>query len=415
MMDPMPHHEGFTVSLNTTEDCNLACKYCYEINKHRKTLDLETAKKFIDIILQDPDPCNIKGREKYSPIGIHLYDNVIFDFIGGDALMKPALVDSIIQHIVKRLYTWNTENCKKWRNRWRVSISTNGTLFAKPEVRKFCEDWKDVLSLGVSIDGCPELHDMNRVYLNGKGSLTDILKYWDWYRTNFPIDSQITKSTLAKNSIPWIYKSLKFMYEELGIRWVNQNFIMEPTGCTEEDYKLLEEQLEQCSEYVLTHCDDLYWSMIDKQRFAEHEATYKLDEFTSKGWCGGGSMPALGIDGDIYPCFRFLPHTQDAKSRLLSIGNVEDGALLHKESFMKCQEGAIRANCTKDEKCRHCVYEPSCAYCIGGCYCEYGDFIRTTNICEITKIQCEAAKRYWNKYNKLKGKNEKEYKLYERM
>lgn len=406
MLQPFKQRDSFSVSLNTTEDCNLACKYCYEINKKRKTLSIQTAKDFIDLLLRDDDPCDVASRKKAQLLSSPtLYDSITFDLIGGDALMKPKLCDEILTHIANRLYTWNTPNAIKWRKNWRVSISTNGTLFSNPDVRSFIEDWLGVLSIGVSVDGCPELHDLNRVYLDGRGSMKDILKNWDWYKAHFPIESLSTKSTLARNSIPYMYDSLKFLLEEMGICEINQNFIMEDTHCTEADYELLKDQMQKCVDYVLEHCDEMYWSMIREQDAAHHAPD---EDWFTQGWCGSGSMPTVGIDGKIYPCFRWLPHTFEEEQKSICVGDVKHG-FCNKQGFTRVQEGGIRANCSKDPKCKTCEYESACAYCIGGCYAEYGDFVRTTHICEITKIRCDYARKYWNAYNKLKG-IEKEYK-----
>ena len=50
---------AFSVTLNTTEDCNLRCRYCYEVNKRKRALSLSNAKMFIDHVLTDNDPGNV--------------------------------------------------------------------------------------------------------------------------------------------------------------------------------------------------------------------------------------------------------------------------------------------------------------------------------------------------------------------
>ena len=40
-----------TVTFQVTDDCNLACRYCYQINKGKRRMPLETAKKFVDMLL----------------------------------------------------------------------------------------------------------------------------------------------------------------------------------------------------------------------------------------------------------------------------------------------------------------------------------------------------------------------------
>lgn len=391
MIDPKPNFEGLNCTINTTEDCNLRCKYCYETNKRPVSIDFEKCKKFIDLVLSDEDFCSLKGTDRE-----WIYEGRVFDFIGGDSLMDVKLLDKIFTYINTK---WNLLENPPVRG-WRASISSNGTLFSRKEVKEFCEKWKDNLSLGVSIDGCPEIHDMNRVFPDGSPSMPKILECWDWYQKTFPSDGYSTKATCAKSSIPYLYDSLVYMHEVLGLKWINQNFIMEDTGCTEEDYKELDKQLEKCVNYVFEHRHEMYWSMLDRNTFTPKE---RDKDFYESGRCGSGCMPCLSIDGKIYPCFRWLPHTQNGKVGVMCVGDVDHG-FNHKENFVAVQKGSIRANCTRDPKCLDCEYETCCPYCIGGCYAEHGDFIRTTHICEIIKLQCKWTKIYWDRYDAEENK-----------
>ena len=231
MLKNIEEFEGFSVTFLTTENCNLRCKYCYEINKKEKHMDIEVAKKAIDKLLAGK--LIPKTAEKVAEKGI------ILDFMGGDSLINPQLLDKILDYFVIKVNTINNKWTKIWRHSFRACVCSNGTLFSNPDVRSFCEKWKDNLSLGVSIDGCPEIHDMNRVFPNGKGSMTEILKWWDWYQQ---FSDSSTKATCSRQTIPYLYESLKFMHEELGIKYINQNFIMEDGHYTEEDYRMLKEQ-----------------------------------------------------------------------------------------------------------------------------------------------------------------------------
>lgn len=400
MIADINQYNGFEVTINTTEDCNMRCKYCYEINKCAKSIDFDKCKKFIDLILSDEDYLD-SVNDEYAISKTVTNEGLLIDFIGGDALMNVDICDKTLTYLVFKLNTTNTKRAQNWRSRWRCSISSNGTLLSDPKVRTFLEKWKENIHLGISIDGCPEIHDKNRIMAyrgpNGEevGSMDIILKNWDWYKKTFPYASLFTKATCSKDTIPYLYDSLVFMHEKLGLKYIHQNFIMEDTGCTEEDYKLLREQMQKCIDYVYDHRDKLFWSMIDKHFLCDKVIKDKTkdEEFLTKGHCGSGMMPALSIDGRIYPCFRWLPHTQK-EAGIMCVGDVEHG-FTHPENFRNVRNCAIRANCTKDPKCKECEFESACAYCIGGCYAEYGDFIRTTYICEITKIQVEYTRKYW--------------------
>lgn len=383
MIKSMEQFQGLNITFNTGEACNLACKYCYEVGKKQTVLSLDYAKKFIDLLLTTEDPIGAKGTDFD-----WIYDNgLILDFIGGDALMHPDLVEDILEYFIVQAHKLN----HKWKDNWRGSISTNGTLFSKPEVKRFIEKWYENVSIGVSIDGCPELHDLNRIYVDGSGTLKDIEKDWEWFSSYYPIRS--TKSTLSKASIPYIYKSLVYMHEVLKITQINQNFIFEDMHLEQTDLDELDRQMEISVEYVLKHKDDLYWSMID-DRF-NHSLCYadNIKQNPNKSWCGSGAMPALSPDGKIYPCFRFLPHTQEKKVDM-SVGDIWNG-FSRKENF--CHIRSQTREIISEDKCKKCDIESSCSWCIAGSYSETGKAGRQSYICEATKIQAKWSKIYWSK------------------
>jgi uncharacterized protein len=390
---------NLTTSSGTFIANDILVHNCYEIEKKHKTLPLEYAKKFIDWILTDPDPIGCKGTKDEWIIE----QGLILDFIGGDSFMHVDLMDKILQYFTYRVNTITPNH--KWANNWRASISSNGTLFERKECRDFILKWKDVLSLGISIDGCPAIHDKNRIFAergpNGEeiGSMETILKWWPWLRkVNWSICDS-TKATCSKDSIPYLAESLKFMHEEMGITHINQNFIMEDMGATADDYEELERQLDKCVDYVLANRGKIYWSMLD-ERFLKRISDPDVD--LDEGWCGSGAMPALAVNGKIYPCFRWLPHTQEHENRSeeYCVGDVWRG-FDRKENFRKVRE-ATRLKISPKE-CLECEYEPCCSVCIGGCYSEFGCFKRTTHICEATKIIARKAEKYWREYDRLEG------------
>ena len=390
MIPNWPSFEGLNCTINTTENCNLRCKYCYETCKTSRNINLDIAYKFIDLIVgaidRGEDFLGIQGTDEE-----WIYQGIIWDFIGGDSLIDPDLLDKLFTRINTRIALME----HPLKRGWRCSISSNGTLFNNPRVRSFCEKWHKNLCLGISIDGCPEIHDLNRVFPDGKGSMEKIIEWREWYKKWFPVEACITKATCSRSTIPYLFKSLKFMHEELGLCFINQNFIMEDTGCTEEDYQELNHQLGLCTQYVLDHDNEIYWLILDHTR----GGVMRKEDFNSSGKCGSGRMPCCAIDGKIYPCFRWLSHTQNGKEGIMQVGDVDHG-FNHIENFIKVQKGSIRANCTKEIKCIECEHEPECSYCIGGCYAEYGDFTRTTHICEITKLLCKWSEIYKKEYLK---------------
>ena len=385
-------------NLTTTSHTFIANKIlvhnCYEIAKKNRGLDFEYAKKFVDIILTDPDPLGVEGTDE----AWLNHKSIIFDFIGGDSFMQIDLLDRITNYIVWKL--WELDH--RFKDDFYFSLSSNGTLFSDERVRNWIMRWKDVLSLGVSIDGHPIIHDKYRIFSkrgeNGEelGSMPEILKWWNWYKETLPSSAASTKATCARDSIPYLLDSLQFMHEDLGIIYINQNFIMENSFCNEKDYILLEDQLRKCVNYVLDHDDQMYWSLIDKN-FVAVKSDDDRKEDSDKSRCGSGSMPALSLDGVIYPCFRWLPMTQKNKDRTKDyiIGDINNG-LYHKEKGRIVSAQTPRAMST--ERCLNCKHCDGCPYCIAGCFCEFGKFKRTEYVCDLWKLQVKFSNYYWEKY-----------------
>lgn len=384
MIKQIESYVGLDVTMQVTEDCNLRCKYCYEVNKRPGNLPFEYAQRFIDLLLEDADPINIMD----SPLDWILKSGLILDFIGGDALMVPELCDKILSYFQYRAY----ELKHRWKNRWKCSISTNGTLLGSPNVRKFLNKYKGNISLGISVDGCPEIHDKNRITRDGSGSMSAILKNWDFYMNYMGVERASTKSTLNKESIPYISDSIKYLHGILGLKHINMNFIFEDMGLCENDYKEIEEQFAKSIDYIYEHRNDLHVNMFS-ENFGIGEPYSKNRE--NLGWCGSGSMPCLAVNGKIYPCFRFVPNTLFDDSRDMSVGDVWNG-FNRKSSFEKVRS-FTRKNLSED-RCKSCGIESTCSWCIGGTYAETGKFYRNTNLCRIRYLIDKYSKKYWNRY-----------------
>ena len=41
-----------TITFQVTDDCNLFCKYCYQINKQKHSMPFEVAQAFIEMLLE---------------------------------------------------------------------------------------------------------------------------------------------------------------------------------------------------------------------------------------------------------------------------------------------------------------------------------------------------------------------------
>ena len=94
-----PYNEGRvaktitkTVTFQVTDACNLACTYCYQINKGKRRMSFETAKQCIDMLLASNET-----NDYINPVSSPF---LILDFIGGEPLLEIELIDQIMDYFI---------------------------------------------------------------------------------------------------------------------------------------------------------------------------------------------------------------------------------------------------------------------------------------------------------------------------
>lgn len=133
--------------------CNLACKYCYYLEKAnlyadnpREVMSDELLEKFIS---------------EY--IAAQTMPQVLFTWHGGETLMRPVSFYKRAMELQKKYAAGRTiDNC----------IQTNGTLITDEWCRFFKEN---IWLVGVSIDGPQEFHDEYRRNKGGRPSFRQVM------------------------------------------------------------------------------------------------------------------------------------------------------------------------------------------------------------------------------------------------
>lgn len=374
------------ITFIVTKDCQLACKYCYLVGKNEKErMPWDTAKSAIDYVL------NNEYDKQFD------YESVIWDFIGGEPFLEIDLIDQICDYIKSELFRRNHH----WFDSYRFSFSTNGINYHTEKVQKFIEKNRTHLSIGITIDGTRQKHDLNRVYKNSeKGSYDDVVKNIPLWMKQFPGSG--TKVTISSADIPYICESVLHLYE-LGIHQVNINCVFEDVW-EEGDDKLFEAQLMELADKI-----------IDGDKYIDHACSFfaenmgkpmdcKLD---NGNWCGAGKMLAVDAAGNFYPCTRFAQYSLRDKEAWI-IGNVRDGI-----DENKLRPFLTLDRCTQSTpECIDCEVAGGCAWCQGENYDAANThtvFQRATAICLMHKARVRANNYYWNKlYRKLEMEGKRE-------
>ena len=378
-------HEGMAKSITfiVTKDCQLACKYCYLVGKNTKErMSWDIAKQAIDYILDREN----EFRD----------ESVIWDFIGGEPFLEIDLIDKICDYIKAEMFRRNHH----WFNSYRFSFSTNGINYHTDKVQRFIEKNHKHLSIGITIDGTKQKHDLNRIWKTvdmekgimpkpeeERGSYDDVVRNIPLWLEQYPDGA--TKVTISSPDIPYIKDSVLHLYS-LGIKEVNINCVFEDVW-KEGDDKLFEEQLTLLADEII---DRGLYEQYACSFFVEHLGK-PLDRVNDNNWCGAGKMLAVDAAGNFYPCTRFAAYSLRNKPAWI-IGNVNDGIDQNKlRPFLTLD----RVTQSKEE-CLNCEVASGCAWCQGENYdaaLTSTVYQRSTAICKMHKARVRANNYYWNK------------------
>ena len=144
-----------TVLLKVASRCNINCTYCYVYNQGDTSwqrLPKHMSPMTIDAVVRQ-----LRDLYKQQKAGFAVVLH------GGEPLlMPPALLALLLEELANGL----PPQCS-------ISIQTNGTLISD-ELLTLC--LKTNVTLSVSIDGPPQVHDRFRIAFNGRGTFEQTLK-----------------------------------------------------------------------------------------------------------------------------------------------------------------------------------------------------------------------------------------------
>jgi radical SAM peptide maturase (CXXX-repeat target family)/CXXX repeat peptide maturase len=375
-----------SITFCVTEDCNLACKYCYMTGKNSKTkMDFDIAKKAVDFILSSTD-------EEFN------YEAVIWEFIGGEPFLEMDFIDKVADYIKIRMFILN----HKWFNCYRFNFSSNGILYNTPKVQEFIKKNRGHVSIGISVDGNKLKHDLQRVKKDGTGSYEDVVKNVNLWKEQFP--DATTKATFSHEDIPYLKDSIISLWN-LGLKIVPANVVFENVW-HEGDDLLLENQLKDLADYIIEN--ELWWDY--SVRFFDPQSGFPADKGDLDGnYCGSGKMLAIDCKGNLFPCIRFYDISLNNRKATV-FGNVNTGIDTNKvRPFM-----ALTMQAQSTDECINCEIYTGCAWCTG-CNYDFAEtdtiYQRATYLCKMHKATCRANEYFWNKLAKILGHMPKERQI----
>lgn len=141
------------ITLEVTQNCNLRCKYCIYSDDNDGFRDFDTHDMTWDIAKKAIDYGIAHSREKLS-----------VSFYGGEPLLKFELIKKCVE------YSRQVAEGRVIRH----SMTTNMTLMTK-EIAEYLASI-DQFTVVCSLDGPKEIHDENRLTIDGNGSFDRAIK-----------------------------------------------------------------------------------------------------------------------------------------------------------------------------------------------------------------------------------------------
>ena len=369
-----------TITFQITDDCNLCCSYCYQINKGHHKMSFETAKKFIDKLLHNNDLIDNYVKSKNS-LG------VILEFIGGEPLLEIELIDQIIDYFIEQCIILR----HPWVDKFRVSMCSNGILYFTPKVQDFIKKHQTHLSFSISIDGNKKLHDTCRVFPDGTGSYDLAIKAAKHYMKHY--DQYLgSKMTLSPSNINFTSSALINLWEN-GYSYIYANCVYEK-GWTIEHAKILYNELKKTADYLLNN----YLEKIKGASILNFDLNQQKN-ISNKNFCGGdGNMLAIDYKGDLYPCLRYMESSIGQSQLPYIIGNVNDGIGYNQQTKDMIAGLDVTYQSQSPQECLDCPVSSECGWCSALNYQEFGTINkRTTYTCLMHKARVLANYYYQNK------------------
>lgn len=383
------HPLARTITFQVTEDCNLACTYCYQTDKKCTHMPFSVAKQAIENILTESRGFDKINTVKEQPA-------IIIDFIGGEPLMETDLINQIIQYFLMTAVNMR----HPYAATSVFSMSSNGTLFFEPKVQQLYYNYLGKLSIGITVDGTKELHDKCRLTKDGrptydiahKASLTILHKKLD----------AGTKITLSPDNIMYLKDSLLQMVYD-GYKTIFCNAVYEK-GWELEHAQVLYQQCKEFSNYRNTHHDFPENVRISLLR---DDQAKPLPEDALRNWCGGtGDMLCIDPFGNLYPCVRYTRTSLGPNVKPIVLGDVWNGYTYTKEQqdCLHCLKCVTRRT-EEDDQCFYCPISEGCAWCSAYNYQVFGTADkRATFNCIIHRATALALAYYNNSYYDITGK-----------
>ena len=325
--------------------CNLACKYCYYLEKTNLYKDNKSKYVMSDSLLE-------KFIKEY--INSQTMPQVLFTWHGGETLMRPLSFYQKVIELQKKYANGRTiDNC----------IQTNGTLLND----EWCEFFHNNHWLvGVSIDGPQDFHDEYRKNKQGKPSFVKVMQGIKLLKKH-----QVEWNAMAVVNDYNADYPLEFyhFFKDLECHYIQFTPIVERIHLNSDGRYLAnvlqkEEKLadfsvtpEQWGNFLCTLFDEWVKNDVGKYFIQIFDATLANWMGTQPGVCTMaptcGHAGVMEFNGDLYACYHFVfPE--------FKLGNIYEKSLIEMMYGDKQSRFGLQKRDALPAQCKACKYLFAC-------------------------------------------------------
>jgi His-Xaa-Ser system radical SAM maturase HxsB len=353
---------GLHIIVPTTR-CNQKCVYCHSsVDKEcaeEKDMNEETASRILEFIFQAP-------KRK-----------ITIEFQGGE----PTLNEKLLKFIVSQAKIMN----KKYEKQLKFSLVTNLT-----SIREETIDWafSEGVDICTSLDGPEKIHDISRVYENGKGTYNDLVRKLNLLRDkNITIGAlMVTTRHSLQNWKEIIDEYVKWGHASIQIKYLDK--IGFAKGKKSYHYPVDEflDFWKKSVDYIISLNEkgicvkERYVTIILKKILTSYDAGF-LDLRSPCGMVIG--QLAYNYNGDIYTC------DEGRSNEMFKLGSALNNTYKEVIGSEKAQQ-FINSSINYNFLCDACVYRPFCGTCPVINFAEEGNLLpklSTSSKCKIFKFQ----------------------------
>lgn len=315
-----------SLALDISGQCNLRCAYCAEhaTLPERAMMPQKIRQRSVDVVFE--------WSPKESRVSIHLGS--------GEALLHPSFVREIGMR-ARRLAQIQGKPLELY-------LTTNGTLLNDAIMSWLVNDGWNVK---ISIDGGASIHDLYRMDKNGKGTFHKIKHAVKTLAEKMP-EYFSTTSVLCHGTDP---KEVFYEIASMGVRKIE----LVPVATTSPSpFSLREDDLAAYHDFIFDYAERIARGEKLPTHIRFHKRLQKVLGYgNTRIPCGAGrNFIAVGHDGGIYPCFRFVGASQ------YIIGELDSGINQEHAKWFGNLPGRPYE---KRDVCRNCWAAPLCG---GPCF-----------------------------------------------